>query len=123
VRRKRGTPIGGETAVRLRLKEGDKQRLIDHAATETRSVSDLLREVIAAAARATPKLTQSGELGETNSTVRLDPETVRALQNASDAAHLEPTVWLRLLVTDTGRVLLRHLEAAQKRLGERKPRK
>ena len=121
MRRKRGSPLGTEDKrhpFRVPTSATDKARLMAVAETEGISTGELLRELIGAAekvARPEDALPLDEALH-----FRIDHSTAEAWRRAAEAAQLEPTVWLRLLTTRAGRVLLKQLQAAAKQLGPRR---
>jgi DNA-directed RNA polymerase subunit L len=107
--------------LRVPMSRQDKQRLVVRAEGEEVSLSALLRDVISeAAAVGKGREVFPHGLDDDPASIRLDQATADAWRAASAAVRLEPTVWLRLLVTDAGRLLLKQLVAAQKRLGRTK---
>lgn len=74
------------------------------------TASELIRERCDAAAAATPLVQRSGEQAWV--CARLSQDRLDAIEYAARSATIEPTVWLRLVTTQAGRVLLAQLQAA-----------
>jgi len=88
----------------------DRDQLHREAEESGSTVSDLIRERADAAAQATPAVRRSGERAWISA--RLSQERLAAVELAAAAAGLGPTAWLRLVSSQSGRVLLAQLQAA-----------
>lgn len=91
----------------------DRAAVLDHCASTSKTISEVLRETLRIAA-GTSEPGEPREDGFVWLSARMTPEQIECLSAHALAAGLEPTVWLRLMVTayvgaDAARVLREQL--------------
>jgi len=89
----------------------DRDALHADATAAGTTVSELVREMIDAAAAKTPAVSQDRELVQQS--VRFSQEMLDAITQSAHAVGLDAALWLMLLTTPAGDRLIKQLEAAR----------